>query len=136
MRRLLFQEKNVLVGTVNIPVANVNSRSLIEKWYQVQNDARAPSKDQAALRIKCKFQSIDILPMEMYSDFIQVGSKVTTSCLRVYYLPFLLCHFYLRFLFILPLISKNIEEGMEAHATSCSIHYCIEMRKALLVSLL
>nr|XP_053627579.1 uncharacterized protein LOC128685096 isoform X4 [Cherax quadricarinatus] len=65
------KEKNILVGTVNIPVANVTSRCHIEKWYQVQNDNRAPSKDNAALRIKCKFQSIDILPVELYSDFLQ-----------------------------------------------------------------
>lgn len=88
-----FQEKNILVGTVNIPVANVNSRSHIEKWYQVQNDARAPSKDQAALRIKCKFQSIDILPMELYSDFIQV-------CYRQ--------RFYYLLLFIFPSFSTFI----------------------------
>ncbi|XP_042227710.1 ras GTPase-activating protein nGAP-like isoform X2 [Homarus americanus] len=65
------KEKNLLVGTVNIPVANVTSRCHIEKWYQVQNDNRAPSKDNAALRIKCKFQSIDILPIELYTDFLQ-----------------------------------------------------------------
>nr|XP_045583264.1 uncharacterized protein LOC123746068 isoform X2 [Procambarus clarkii] len=65
------KEKHVLVGTVNIPVANVTSRCHIEKWYQVQHDNRAPSKDNAALRIKCKFQSIDILPIELYSDFLQ-----------------------------------------------------------------
>lgn len=71
-----FQEKNVLVGSVNIPVANVSSRSHIEKWYQVQNENRAPSKDNSALRIKCKFQSIDILPMELYTNFLQVSSSV------------------------------------------------------------
>nr|XP_045583003.1 ras GTPase-activating protein nGAP-like [Procambarus clarkii] len=43
------KEKHVLVGTVNIPVANVTSRCHIEKWYQVQHDNRAPSKDNAAL---------------------------------------------------------------------------------------
>lgn len=63
----------MLVGSVNIPVANVSSRSHIEKWYQVQNENRAPSKDNAALRIKCKFQTIDILPMELYANFLQVS---------------------------------------------------------------
>ncbi|XP_064092568.1 uncharacterized protein LOC135205657 isoform X4 [Macrobrachium nipponense] len=64
------KEKSFLVGQVNIPVSNVTSRSHIEKWYQVQQD-RSNTKEQAALRIKCKFQSIDILPMELYCDFLQ-----------------------------------------------------------------
>ncbi|KAK7086908.1 Disabled 2-interacting protein, partial [Halocaridina rubra] len=64
------KEKNFLVGSVNIPVSNVTSRTHIEKWYQVNHD-RANTKEQAALRIKCKFQSIDILPLELYCDFLQ-----------------------------------------------------------------
>lgn len=75
------KEKNVLVGSVNIPVANVSSRSHIEKWYQVQNENRVPSKDNAALRIKCKFQTIDILPMELYTNFLQyIKTNYGTLC--------------------------------------------------------
>ncbi|CAL4060278.1 unnamed protein product [Meganyctiphanes norvegica] len=66
------KEKNILVGIVNIPVTSVLSRSYIEKWYQVQPDNnKNANKDLAALRIKCKFQTVDILPLELYTEFLQ-----------------------------------------------------------------
>ncbi|CAL4059720.1 unnamed protein product, partial [Meganyctiphanes norvegica] len=65
------KEKSIAVGVVNIPVMEVTSRSHIEKWYpvQIENNKNA-TKDPPALRIKCKFQSVDILPMELYADFL------------------------------------------------------------------
>ena len=52
----------------------VTSRSHIEKWYPVKvENNKNVTKDTPALRIKCKFQSVDILPMELYSDFLAVS---------------------------------------------------------------
>lgn len=67
------------MGSVTIPVssvASVNSRSLHEKWYPVTMEnikGSSSLKDQPSLRIKCKFQSVEVLPIEMYSEFRQVN---------------------------------------------------------------
>ncbi len=72
-----------LIGKVKIPVSTVNSRYLIEKWYPVASDSGKEStkenvskdkdsKEGPSLRIKCKFQSVDILPLRCYKPFIQV----------------------------------------------------------------
>ncbi|KAJ4426333.1 hypothetical protein ANN_27147, partial [Periplaneta americana] len=64
------RDKNVLVGSVSIPVHEVTSRYLIEKWYPVLSDKGMP-KDPPALRVKCRFQSVDILPVQVYQEFLQ-----------------------------------------------------------------
>ena len=62
------------IGSVEIPIEKVTSRSFIEQWYNVNTDGNknTNTKEQPALRIKCKFQVIDILPIEMYSEFLEV----------------------------------------------------------------
>ncbi|KAJ8891769.1 hypothetical protein PR048_004322 [Dryococelus australis] len=64
------RDKNVLVGSVSIPVHEVMSRDLINKWYPVLSDKIVP-KDPPALRVKCRFQSVDILPVQVYQEFLQ-----------------------------------------------------------------
>jgi len=58
-------------GTVSIPVNTITSRFLIEKWYPVVSD-KSSSKDPPSLRIKCKYQTVDILPLEVYEEFLEV----------------------------------------------------------------
>ncbi|CAG0922668.1 unnamed protein product [Notodromas monacha] len=72
------KDKSSLVGTVTIPVHSVTSRYLIEKWYMVQPESRSSSsssRDPPSLRIKCRFQSVDILPLEVYDEFLQYMSS-------------------------------------------------------------
>ncbi|XP_066993594.2 ras GTPase-activating protein raskol [Anabrus simplex] len=64
------RDKNVLVGSVSIPVHEVTSRYLIEKWYPVLSE-KGLSKDPPSLRVKCRFQSVDILPVQVYQEFLQ-----------------------------------------------------------------
>ncbi|XP_023708740.1 probable Ras GTPase-activating protein isoform X4 [Cryptotermes secundus] len=64
------RDKNVLVGSVSIPVHEVTSRYLIEKWYPVLSEKGVP-KDPPSLRVKCRFQSVDILPVQVYQEFLQ-----------------------------------------------------------------
>ncbi|XP_066596017.1 ras GTPase-activating protein raskol isoform X5 [Prorops nasuta] len=64
------RDKNVLIGSVSIPVHNVTSRYLTEKWYSVVGD-KGPLKEPPALRVKCRFQSVDILPVQVYSEFLE-----------------------------------------------------------------
>jgi RAS protein activator-like 2 len=69
------RDKNVLVGTVKIPIHEVTSRTFSEDWYPIIIDKHdSLSKNSAkdpipTLRIKCRFQSIDILPLDVYSTF-------------------------------------------------------------------
>lgn len=64
------RDKNLLVGSVSIPVHEVTSRYLTEKWYPVLSD-KGGIKDPPALRIKCRFQTVDILPVQVYQEFLQ-----------------------------------------------------------------
>ncbi|XP_012270606.1 probable Ras GTPase-activating protein isoform X3 [Orussus abietinus] len=64
------RDKNVLIGSVSIPVHNVTSRYLTEKWYAVVGD-KGPLKEPPALRVKCRFQSVDILPVQVYQEFLE-----------------------------------------------------------------
>uniref|UniRef100_A0A8B9KKF8 DAB2 interacting protein b n=1 Tax=Astyanax mexicanus TaxID=7994 RepID=A0A8B9KKF8_ASTMX len=66
------KDKNNYVGLVSIPVETVTSRQLVEKWYPVSTPN--PSKGKTAgpmIRIKARYQSMNILPMEMYKEFAE-----------------------------------------------------------------
>ncbi|XP_020710215.2 ras GTPase-activating protein raskol isoform X5 [Athalia rosae] len=68
------KDKNVLIGSVTIPVQNVTSRYLTERWYPVMGD-KGPLKEPPALRVKCRFQSVDILPVQVYQEFLEYLKK-------------------------------------------------------------
>lgn len=59
-------------GSVSIPVHEVTSRYLTEKWYPVISE-KVVTKDPPALRVKCRFQTVEILPIQVYQEFIQVS---------------------------------------------------------------
>uniref|UniRef100_A0AAR2LU35 DAB2 interacting protein b n=1 Tax=Pygocentrus nattereri TaxID=42514 RepID=A0AAR2LU35_PYGNA len=66
------KDKNNYVGLVNIPVETVTNRQLVEKWYPVSTPN--PGKGKAAgpmIRIKARYQSMNILPMELYKEFAE-----------------------------------------------------------------
>jgi len=56
------------VGRVKICVSSVLSRREVEKWYTVEKTSR---RDSPSIRIKCQYQSIDILPLPEYQDFLK-----------------------------------------------------------------
>ena len=71
------KEVKTLIGSVSIPVHSVTSRFLIEKWYPIvpektsfaSSSASSSAKNPPSLSIKCKYQTVDILPLEVYEDF-------------------------------------------------------------------
>ncbi|XP_047655937.1 disabled homolog 2-interacting protein isoform X1 [Tachysurus fulvidraco] len=66
------KDKNNYVGLVNIPVGAVTGRQFVEKWYAVSTPN--PSKGKAPgpmVRMKCRYQSMSILPMELYKEFAE-----------------------------------------------------------------
>ncbi|CAG9783191.1 unnamed protein product [Diatraea saccharalis] len=76
-RRSRKRDKHALVGTVRIPVDDVSSRYLNERWYPLSEGdkpqspgGRAPPPPAPALRIKCRYQSVDVLPLDNYARFL------------------------------------------------------------------
>lgn len=68
------KRKNVLVGQVKIPISDITSRYLTEKWFPIELD-KPVNKETPSLRLKCRFQSIDILPVKVYSEFLEYLKK-------------------------------------------------------------
>ncbi|XP_040262592.1 ras GTPase-activating protein nGAP isoform X3 [Bufo bufo] len=66
------KDKNNYVGLVNIPMASVTGRQFVEKWYPVStptiNKGKTPGP---SIRIKSRYQTITILPMEQYKEFAE-----------------------------------------------------------------
>jgi len=53
------------VGRVKICVSSILSRREVEKWYTVEKSSR---RETPSIRLKCQFQSIDILPLREYEQ--------------------------------------------------------------------
>ncbi|XP_064648942.1 ras GTPase-activating protein nGAP-like isoform X4 [Lineus longissimus] len=73
------KEKNLLLGYINIPVHEVRNRTLVERWYTASSGLVGKGKENKGelplIRIKARFQTVNILPMEMYQDLIQCLSE-------------------------------------------------------------
>ncbi|XP_056445618.1 DAB2 interacting protein b isoform X1 [Gadus chalcogrammus] len=67
------KDKNNYVGLVVIPTAAVTGRQFVEKWYPVSvpNPAKGKGASGPMIRIKARYQSMNILPMEMYKEFAE-----------------------------------------------------------------
>ncbi|KAM9307247.1 DAB2 interacting protein b isoform 2-T2 [Pholidichthys leucotaenia] len=66
------KDKNNYIGLVNIPVASVTGRQFVEKWYPVSTPNPPKGKGSGPMiRIKARYQSMNILPMEMYKEFAE-----------------------------------------------------------------
>ncbi|XP_069578930.1 ras GTPase-activating protein nGAP isoform X2 [Brachyistius frenatus] len=76
------KDKNNYVGLVNIPVAGVTGRQFVEKWYPVSTPTTSKAKAGGpSIRIKSRFQTISILPMEQYKEFAEfVTNNYTMLC--------------------------------------------------------
>ncbi|XP_060940999.1 ras GTPase-activating protein nGAP [Limanda limanda] len=76
------KDKNNYVGLVNIPVAGVTGRQFVEKWYPVSTPTTSKAKGGGpSIRIKSRFQSINILPMEQYKEFAEfITNNYTMLC--------------------------------------------------------
>ncbi|XP_029915263.1 disabled homolog 2-interacting protein isoform X2 [Myripristis murdjan] len=76
------KDKSSYVGLVNIPVATVTGRQLVEKWYSVSTPSTSRGKSSGpSVRIKARYQSIVILPMEQYKEFAEyISSNYLLLC--------------------------------------------------------
>lgn len=55
------------VGRVKISIMSIQSRYTQEKWHPVEKSAR---RESPSIRLKCQYQSIDILPLRDYEEFL------------------------------------------------------------------
>ncbi|XP_040262174.1 disabled homolog 2-interacting protein isoform X4 [Bufo bufo] len=66
------KDKNNYVGLVSIPVTAVTGRQFVEKWYPVVSTNTSKGKSAGPMiRMKSRYQSISILPMELYKEFAE-----------------------------------------------------------------
>ncbi|TNN55825.1 Disabled 2-interacting protein [Liparis tanakae] len=91
------KDKSSYVGLVNIPVAMVTGRQLVEKWYSVSTPSTLRGRwslsvlvgagglkgksSVPTVRVKARYQSIVILPMEQYKEFAEyISSNYLLLC--------------------------------------------------------
>ncbi|XP_058890871.1 ras GTPase-activating protein nGAP-like isoform X3 [Acipenser ruthenus] len=76
------KDKNNYVGLVNIPMGSVTGRQFMEKWYPVSTPTPSKGKGSGpSIRIKSRFQTISILPMEQYKEFAEfITNNYTMLC--------------------------------------------------------
>uniref|UniRef100_A0A674NXE3 RAS protein activator like 2 n=1 Tax=Takifugu rubripes TaxID=31033 RepID=A0A674NXE3_TAKRU len=66
------KDKSNYVGLVNITVADVRGRHFVERWYPVSTPTVSKTKGGGpSIRIKSRFQTVSILPMERYKEFAE-----------------------------------------------------------------
>ena len=71
----------VRAGYVHIPVSTISGRQLSESWYPassatVGKAGRDTKNDLPLLRIKARYQTVSILPMDAYSKLTQVSGNI------------------------------------------------------------
>ncbi|XP_015211337.2 ras GTPase-activating protein nGAP isoform X2 [Lepisosteus oculatus] len=76
------KDKNNYVGLVNIPMSSVTGRQFMEKWYPVSMPTTSKGKAGGpSIRIKSRFQTVSILPMEQYKEFAEfITNNYTMLC--------------------------------------------------------
>ncbi|KAM9769795.1 disabled homolog 2-interacting protein isoform 2-T2 [Menidia menidia] len=82
-RRHSREESGLLpLGSVVIPVADVQGRGYQERWYPIApyrpaggSAPKEPLGPQASLRIRARFQNLRVLPMERYKEFAEYVTR-------------------------------------------------------------
>nr|XP_060616528.1 ras/Rap GTPase-activating protein SynGAP isoform X4 [Anolis sagrei ordinatus] len=66
------KDRSNYVGMVSIPIASVTGRHFAEQWYPLSQPSASKSKSGCpAVRVKSRFQTMSILPMELYKEFAE-----------------------------------------------------------------
>ncbi|XP_019896978.1 synaptic Ras GTPase activating protein 1b isoform X5 [Esox lucius] len=81
------KEKSTYLGLVSIPISSITGRQFVEQWYPVIQPS-VLAKGQvggkiinASLRLKSRYQTMSILPMELYKEFAEyVTNNYRTLC--------------------------------------------------------
>ncbi|XP_075692646.1 ras/Rap GTPase-activating protein SynGAP isoform X6 [Rhinoderma darwinii] len=66
------KEKSNYVGMVNVPIASISGRHFVEQWYPVSQPTSYKGKSNCpSIRLKSRYQTMSILPMELYKEFAE-----------------------------------------------------------------
>jgi RAS protein activator-like 2 len=65
-------------GHINIPTSEITGRTFVEKWFNsmsgtVGRVGKDNKSENPLIRIKARYHTVDILPVEMYQDFSNVS---------------------------------------------------------------
>ncbi|MGH0182423.1 UNVERIFIED_CONTAM: hypothetical protein FKN15_009165 [Acipenser sinensis] len=80
------KEKSSYLGLVNIPISSVAGRQFVEQWYPVvlptaSGKGGSGKASCPAIRIKARYQTMSILPMELYKEFAEfITNNYRTLC--------------------------------------------------------
>ncbi|KAJ7991401.1 hypothetical protein DPEC_G00283440 [Dallia pectoralis] len=83
------KEKSTYLGLVTIPISSITGRQFVEQWYPViQPSALAKGGSvgsgkviNASIRLKSRYQTMSILPMELYKEFAEyITNNYRTLC--------------------------------------------------------
>ncbi|XP_024921041.1 ras/Rap GTPase-activating protein SynGAP-like isoform X3 [Cynoglossus semilaevis] len=83
------KEKSTYIGLVSIPISSITGRQFVEQWYPViQSSVLAKGGGvgsgkviNASLRVKSRYQTMNILPMELYKEFAEyITNNYRTLC--------------------------------------------------------
>ncbi|XP_051520033.1 ras/Rap GTPase-activating protein SynGAP isoform X3 [Myxocyprinus asiaticus] len=83
------KEKSTYLGLVSVPISSITGRQFVEQWYPViQPSVLAKGGGvgsgkiiNASLRLKSRYQTMNILPMELYKEFAEcVTNNYRTLC--------------------------------------------------------
>ncbi|KAK5911169.1 hypothetical protein CgunFtcFv8_005368 [Champsocephalus gunnari] len=83
------KEKSTYLGLVSIPISSITGRQFVEQWYPViQSSVLAKSGGvgstkviNASIRVKSRYQTMNILPMELYKEFAEyITNNYRTLC--------------------------------------------------------
>ncbi|XP_056010607.1 disabled homolog 2-interacting protein-like isoform X9 [Ostrea edulis] len=70
------KDKNTKIGYINIPVAEIHGRQFVEKWFTassgtVGKTGKENKGDLPLVRLRLRYQTVHILPKDLYQDFTQ-----------------------------------------------------------------
>ncbi|XP_067366417.1 synaptic Ras GTPase activating protein 1b isoform X13 [Channa argus] len=83
------RRKSTYLGLVSIPISSITGRQFVEQWYPVIQPSVLTKGAgvgggkiiNASLRLKSRFQTMNILPMELYKEFAEyVTNNYRTLC--------------------------------------------------------
>lgn len=77
------RKRNKLLGSIDIPVNLVSGKRMTENRYKVKLEKNSGVKNVPSVRIKARYQSVDILPLNQYKVFRQFLSAKNKSLIQM-----------------------------------------------------